>query len=412
MKVHGVVVFFWHPEGAQLGCGQQRASAVVGDVPTASSAEPKQLSKRKQRSAARLGVFQRRAAATAASAAEKAAAEVAAAAEAAAAEAAEAEAAAAEEAAAADTAAEEAAVAEKVAAEKAAPAGLLPKGRPKLSPEKRKVGSAEPASPSKRASVAVVPSWQHDDWSAAGEIQVAARRWLARRYVARLRAAVPQLPPPLESGDGAPSAAEAKRRVDFSAPVPPSKRAWVETGIGAGWLRVMARAAAPAAVAAPPPAPVAVVMEAPAPAPASKRKVSFDAEVSPAKAVAGLQGDEHDDYSEAEEESDYSEEELSGSEAAEDEWWAQGGGGRGGGCFGGDFGDDAATLARAAAWQRENPELAEKQAEFFHRLGLDPGGIVAKEELLALSLSPDYRLECDICDRNYMLRRGCPCCRD
>eukprot|EP00964_Phaeocystis_antarctica_P055986 scaffold32979_cov54-Phaeocystis_antarctica.AAC.6 len=32
--------------------------------------------------------------------------------------------------------------------------------------------------------------------------------------------------------------------------------------------------------------------------------------------AAGLQGDEHDDYSEAEEESVYSEEELSGSEAA------------------------------------------------------------------------------------------------
>ena len=44
---------------------------------------------------------------------------------------------------------------------------------------------------------------------------------------------------------------------------------------------------------------------------------------------------------------------------------------------------------------------------------LDPGGVVAKEELLALSLSPrDYRLECDICDRDYMLRRGCPCRRD
>ena len=70
-------------------------------------------------------------------------------------------------------------------------AGLLPKDRPKLSPEKRKVGSAEPASPSKRASVAVVPTWQHDDCSATGEIQVAARRWLARRYVARLRVAVP-----------------------------------------------------------------------------------------------------------------------------------------------------------------------------------------------------------------------------
>ena len=107
----------------------------------------------------------------------------------------------------------------------------------------------------------------------------------------------------------------------------------VETGIGAGWLREMARAAAPAAVAAPPPAPVVVVMEVPAPAAAPKRKVSFGAEVSPAKAVAGLQGDDgHDDYSEAEEESVYSEEELSGLEEAEDEWWAQGGGGRGGGC--------------------------------------------------------------------------------
>ena len=105
-----------------------------------------------------------------------------------------------------------------------------------------------------------------------------------------------------------------------------------------------------------------------------------------------------------------SEEELSGSEAAEDEWWAQGGGR--GGCLGGDFGDDAATIARAAQWQRDNPELAERQAEFFHSLGLDPGGAVAKEELLALELSPDYRHECGICDRDYMLRRGCPCCRD
>jgi hypothetical protein len=32
-----------------------------------------------------------------------------------------------------------------------------------------------------------------------------------------------------------------KRRVDFSAPVPPSKRAWVVPGIGAGWLRVLAQ---------------------------------------------------------------------------------------------------------------------------------------------------------------------------
>ena len=71
-------------------------------------------------------------------------------------------------------------------------------------------------------------------------MEAAARRWLARRHVARLRhrAAVP---PPLESGAVAPSAAKGKRRVDFSAPVPPSKKAWVVTGIGAGWLRELAR---------------------------------------------------------------------------------------------------------------------------------------------------------------------------
>ena len=33
-------------------------------------------------------------------------------------------------------------------------------------------------------------------------------------------------------------------------------------------------------------------------------------------------------------------------------------------------------------------------------------------KLLALELSPDYGHECGICDRDYMLRRGCQCCRD
>ena len=103
---------------------------------------------------------------------------------------------------------------------------------------------------------------------------------------------------------------------------------------------------------------------------------------------------------------------LGGAQRVGGGWWAQGGGGRGGGCFGGDSGDDAATLARAAQWRRENPDLAVRQAEFFHSLWDDPGGAVAKEELLALGLSPDYRHECGICDRDYMLRRGCPCCRD
>ena len=92
--------------------------------------------------------------------------------------------------------------------------------------------------------------------------------------------------------------------------------------------------------------------------------------------------------------------------------WSIRDGGRGDSCFGGDFGDDAATLKRAAAWRGENPELAARQAEFFHRLWDNPGGAVKKEKLLALELSPDYRHECGICDRDYMLRRGCQCCRD
>ena len=61
-----------------------------------------------------------------------------------------------------------------------------------------------------------------------------------------------------------------------------------------------------------------------------------------------------------------------------------------------------------------------RQADFFHSLWDDPGGAVAKEELLALGLSPDYTTGMSvayatnmlICDRDYMLRRGCPCCRD
>ena len=133
VQVHGVVRYLWYPEKqpqqAQEQCGQQRTSAAAGGGEGASSAMPAQLSKRKQRSAARLEVFQRQAAATAAAAA---------------------------------------------------------------------VSDARAG--------------------AAAAVEAAARRWLARRHVARLRAAVP---PPLESGAVAPSAAKGKRRVDFSAPVPP-----------------------------------------------------------------------------------------------------------------------------------------------------------------------------------------------
>ena len=60
VQMHGAVVYFRNPEREQPGRGQQQASAaVVGDAPTASSAEPKPLSKRKQRSAMRLAEFRR-----------------------------------------------------------------------------------------------------------------------------------------------------------------------------------------------------------------------------------------------------------------------------------------------------------------------------------------------------------------
>ena len=49
VEVHGVLIVFRPPGGVQHaghGCGHQ----LVGDAPTASSAKPEQLSKRKQRS--------------------------------------------------------------------------------------------------------------------------------------------------------------------------------------------------------------------------------------------------------------------------------------------------------------------------------------------------------------------------
>ena len=60
MKVHGVLIVFRHTREVQHagdGRGHQRT---VGDAPTASSAKPEQLSKRKQRSSMRLADFRRR----------------------------------------------------------------------------------------------------------------------------------------------------------------------------------------------------------------------------------------------------------------------------------------------------------------------------------------------------------------
>ena len=60
VKLHGVLVVFRHPREVQHaghGGGHQRT---VDDAPTASSAKPEQLSKRKQRSSMRLADFRRR----------------------------------------------------------------------------------------------------------------------------------------------------------------------------------------------------------------------------------------------------------------------------------------------------------------------------------------------------------------
>jgi hypothetical protein len=107
----------------------------------------------------------------------------------------------------------------------------------------------------------------------------------------------------------------------------------VVTGIGAGWLRELARgereareagavAAAKAEAAAAEEAAaeeeaVAAAAVAAAVAAAPKRKVSFGAEMSPAKVVVGWHGSGADCSEAEEEESIYSEEE-SGSEAADD----------------------------------------------------------------------------------------------
>ena len=62
VQLHGVVILLRQPGRRRHGCWQQRrsSSAVADDAPTASSAKPEQLSKRKQRSSMRLADFQRR----------------------------------------------------------------------------------------------------------------------------------------------------------------------------------------------------------------------------------------------------------------------------------------------------------------------------------------------------------------
>ena len=221
VQLHGVVILLRQPGRRQHGCWQQRrsSSAVADDAPTASSAKPEQLSKRKQRSSMRLADFQRRMELQRAQAAAKLlqlwsvvwlqrlvrrrlaerstlAAEVALVREPG-----------------ADAGLQEAkadASEECVAPE--ASAATVRAGA--VAARKRKVGSR-----------AEVPPAKAEAWLGALSTSPGARPEAAEAVVAAAAAAA--------GGARVPSAAERKRRVDFSAPVPPSKRGLANLGGGA-----------------------------------------------------------------------------------------------------------------------------------------------------------------------------------
>ena len=216
VKLHGVLVVFRHPREVQHaghGGGHQRT---VDDAPTASSAKPEQLSKRKQRSSMRLADFRRRVEQRDQAAATKlrrlwsvvwlqrlvrrrlversrlAAGEVA--------PVREPGASAGLQEAKAD-ASEECVAPEGNAATIRAGAVAAPK---------RKVGSGAGVPPAK----------------AVARLGAFPTSPAARPEAAEAAAAVAAAAAASADGAGVPSAMEGKRRVDFSAPVPPSKRVW------------------------------------------------------------------------------------------------------------------------------------------------------------------------------------------
>ena len=221
MKVHGVRIVFRHTrevQHAENGCGHQRS---VGDAPTASSAKPERLSKRKQRSSMRLADFRRRMEMLRAQAAKllrlwsvvwlqrlvrrrmaersRLAAEVALVGEPG-----------------ADAGLQEAkadASEESVAAK--GNAATVRAGA--VAARKREVGSGAEESPAKAVA-----------WLGALSTSPAARPEAAEATEAEAAAVAAAA-----DGAGVPSAMEGKRRVDFSAPVPPSKRVWATLGGGA-----------------------------------------------------------------------------------------------------------------------------------------------------------------------------------
>ena len=214
MKVHGVLVVFRYPEEVQHaghGCGHQRT---VGDAPTASSAKPEQLSKRKQRSSMRLADFRRRMEMLRAQAAKllrlwsvvwlqrlvrrrmaersRLAAEVALVRE---------------PGAGAGLQEAQADASEECVAPEGSAATIRAEA---VAARKRKAGSGDEVPPAKAVA-----------WLSALSTSPAAKPEAAEAVVAAAA-----------GGTRVPSAAEGKRRVDFGAPVPPSKRGLANLGGG------------------------------------------------------------------------------------------------------------------------------------------------------------------------------------
>ena len=222
MKLHGVLVVFRHPREVQHaghGGGHQRT---VDDAPTASSAKPEQLSKRKQRSSMRLADFRRRVEQR-------------------------------------DQAAAtklrrlwsvvwlQRLVRRRLVERSRLAAGVALVREPGASAglqEAKADGSEECVAPEGnaatiRAGAVAAPKRKVGSGAGVPPAKAVARLGAfptspaARPEAAEAAAAVAAAAAASADGAGVPSAMEGKRRVDFSAPVPPSKRVWATLGGGA-----------------------------------------------------------------------------------------------------------------------------------------------------------------------------------
>jgi hypothetical protein len=69
------------------------------------------------------------------------------------------------------------------------------------------------------------------------------------------------------------------------------------------------------------------------------------------------------------------------------------------------------SLRRLQSWAAaDQPVKPKERAEFFRDIVRErPGAAIPTSELLALALPEHQSTPCPLCDRPYMLRKGCPC---